>query len=291
MRWNVSKWLVYPLALGALAWASGCGGPEKEIELSLKEHVLFFSNFEKGVDALSCAGSPLADIVADARTRTVPEGDEAGGHLVDGYLVFEKDAGALSYAAKGNFPYSRNTPWSGGVSFWLSTDTSSDLEGSFAEPFHIGRNEGNAFPWNDAVVFVDFDNKNPPPVLRFGCYPNKEQEITDEMVDRRVIRVENINWKRNKWHHIAITWTNFNSGKSDAEWALFIDGVEKGRKKGIRQDITWNMNEQVVRFNHDRKYVGKMDEIAIFDKMLTSGDTKYLSKPRRPLNVLLKKDR
>ena len=81
MQWNVSRWLVCPLALSALAWAFGCSGPERKIEAGLREHVLFFSNFEKGVDALSCAGSPLA-MISDARTYTVPEGDKAGGHPV-----------------------------------------------------------------------------------------------------------------------------------------------------------------------------------------------------------------
>ena len=50
------------------------------------------------------------------------------------------------------------------------------------------------------------------------------------------------------------------------------------------------MADQVVRLNH-YKYTGKIDEIAIFDKMLMPEEAQYLYNPRLPLNTLLKKDR
>ena len=266
---------LFPLLLSL---SLGCGGPEKEIEESLRAHVLFFSNFEKAVDALYSVGSEFVEI-DNYRSRREPDGG-----IPDGYFTFDKGARALSYQAKGNFPYSENSAWSGAVSLWLAYDPNSDPEADFPEPFHIGRKEG--FPWDDAVISVDFTK--PPRDLRFGCYPNKTQDLTDEMIDQRVIRVKDIQWKLTEWHHIVITWSNFNSGKANAEWALFVDGVEQGRKKGLRQDITWNMEDQIIRFSH-YKYTGKIDEIAIFDKMLTPNEAKYLHKPKRPLNELLKK--
>ncbi len=47
-----------------------------------------------------------------------------------------------------------------------------------------------------------------------------------------------------------------------------------------------------IRFNNYKTaYAGKIDEIAIFNTMLDPADVIYLYKPKRPLNVLLKKDR
>ncbi|MDP6775461.1 MAG: hypothetical protein QGI83_01715 [Candidatus Latescibacteria bacterium] len=281
MHWRIPSLPAVPALLGILLLAAGCGGPEGRAEGILNEHVLFFSNFEKGVDALSCTGSPLAEIDG-GRTHHHPDGGKTDGHV-----AFEKDAGPLSYAATGSFPYGR-TAWEGGVSFWLSVDPQGDLEADYPEPFHIGKRDGSSFPWDDAVIFVDFTK--PPRALRFGCYPDKAGEITDEMVSERVIRVDGVGWKAGEWHHIAITWRNFNSGKANAEWALFVDGKEKGRKKGLRQDVTWNMETQVMRFNH-YKYSGRIDDIAVFDVMLTPNEAKYLANPRKPLNALLKKDR
>jgi hypothetical protein len=262
--------------------AAGCGGPEREIEQKLRDHVLFFSNFEKGVDALSAAGSILADIDG-ARTR-----HQLNGGIQDGCLTFEQDAQALSYAARGNIGYKPNQAWAGAVSFWLGVDPSKDLEADYPEPFHIGKRSGNAFPWDDAVIFVDFTK--PPRSLRFGVYPDKTGEISDQMVAANLIAVSGLKWKSDEWHHVLITWRNFNSGKADAEWALFIDGKEKGRKKGIRVDLTWDIDSQVLRFNH-YKYAGRMDEIAVFDAFLNEADARYLHAPKKPLNVLLKKDR
>jgi hypothetical protein len=256
----------------------GCGGPEKAIENKLEEHLLFYSNFEKGVDALWAAG----DVSAQGdwgKTR-----HHLNGGVVDGSVEFEKDATSMSYNAKTHFAY-RDQAWGGAVSFWTSVDVST-LEADFPEPFHIGKKEGNAYPWDDAVIFVDFTK--PPRSLRFGCYPNKVSEISDAMVDKHVIQVPNIGWKAGDWHHIVISWDNFNSGKADAEWSLYIDGVEKGRKSGMLMDVTWNIDDVSARFNH-YKFSGQIDEIAIFGRSLNAVDATYLHAPKKPLNVLLKK--
>ncbi len=265
------------IALLALI-AVSCGGPEKAIEDKLEANVLFYANFEKGVDALWAEGDRSARIDG-ARTR-----HHLNGGIVDGSVEFETDATALSYNAKTNFAYS-DSAWSGAASFWMAADVSG-LIADFPEPFHIGKREGNAYPWDDAVIFVDFTK--PPRSLRFGCYPDKQGEISDAMVEKHVIQVPNINWKSGQWHHIVISWSNFNSGKADAAWSLYVDGVEKGRKSGILMDTTWDIGDVTARFNH-YKYTGQIDEIAVFGTSLNAGDATYLYKPIRQLNQLLKK--
>ena len=255
-----------------------CTSPEQAIEESLKASATFFASGE-GVDA-SLASGP-ADAVIDGVKSSLTDGK------VDGYIYFEKGSGALTYGAKENFPYS-NQAFAGAISFFLSVDPAQDLEANWPEPFHIGKKEGNSFPWDDAVMFVDF-SKAPERALRFGCYPNKTQDVSDQMVSERVISVSPLNWRANEWHHIVITWSNFNSSQANAEWALYIDGVEKGRKGPIRQDVTWNMADQVMRFNHTG-YVGKLDEIAIFNKMLTADEIKYLGNPKQEIKKLLRRD-
>jgi len=267
-----------------IAGVLSCGGPEKAVEEKLSDHVLFFSNFEKGVDALSSAGSTLAEIDGALTTHHITEGVWETEKTSDGYISFSEGSGALIYKAKDNFPYLGRKPWAGSVAFWMGVNPETELKANYPEPFHVGKK------WDDAVIFVDFDKKHGPPALRFGCYPDKLGEVSDEMVEKRVIRVENVNWKSSEWHHIVITWENFNSGKADAEWALYVDGKERGRKKNLKQDISWDLDAQTIRFNH-YKYQGKIDDIAVFDVSLDSKEVAYLFKPRIPLNNLLKKDR
>ena len=268
------------LALLALTHL-GCGGPEKAIENKLEEHVLFYSNFEKGVDALWSAGDATAQ--GDwGKTR-----HRLNGGIVDGSVEFETGAKAMKYKAKGNFAY-QDQSWGGAVSFWTSVDVDS-LQADWPEPFHIGKSkskEGKALPWDDAVIFVDFTK--PPRSLRFGCYPDKQGEISDAMVSKHVIEVANIGWKAGEWHHIVISWSNFNSGKADASWTLYVDGVEKGRKSGILMDLSWNIADVTARINH-YKFIGKIDEIAVFGIPMDAADAAYLHAPIKPLNILLKK--
>ena len=257
----------------------GCGGPEREIEDKLTENVRFFSNFEKGVDALWSEGDRSANPWDGANTR-----HHLNGGIVDGYVEFEKGATAMGYAAKTNFAYS-DKAWGGAVSFWASVDVAA-LEADFPEPFHVGKREGNAYPWDDAVIFVDFTK--PPRALRFGCYPDKQGEISDAAVVKHVIQVPNIGWKSGEWHHVLISWDNFNSGKANAEWSLYIDGAEKGKKSGVLMNVSWSISDVTARFNH-YKFTGQLDEIAVFATSLNAKDAAYLHNPVRPLNVLLKK--
>ena len=87
---------------------------------------------------------------------------------------------------------------------------------------------------------------------------------------------------------MAIGWKNFNSGQSDAEWVLYVDGKEAGRKTGMQLDISWNTTDLPLRFNH-YGYAGKIDEVAVFNKMLSPEEARYLHSPKRALNILLKK--
>ncbi len=255
-----------------------CGGPERAIEESLRAHILFFANFEKGVDALDSLGKDLATFDT-ANTNHISEGGNP-----DGYLSFKPNARALEYAGKDNLAYIANSAWAGSVAFWLKADIAS-FEATYPEPFHIGKKDGGGYPWDDAVVFVDF--KKADNTLRFGCYPDKDGEITDTVVAERVIAVP-VNWQPDDWHHVAITWSNFNSGNADAEWALYVDGELAGRKGPLPQRVTWDIENLVMRFNHF-KYPGGVDEIAVFDKMLTADEVKYLTDPKHPLNKLFYK--
>jgi len=159
---------ILPVTL--LFLSTACGGPEKAIEESLRTHVLFFANFEKGVDALDSAGVPLANFDT-ANTDHIKEGGNP-----DGYLSFNTGSGALNYTGKDNLAYRANGAWSGGITFWLKTDLAS-FEADYPEPFHIGKKDASGYPWDDAVIFLDF--KKADNTLRFGCYPDKDQEITD----------------------------------------------------------------------------------------------------------------
>lgn len=276
LKLHVSRTVMYGLAAVAMI-TSGCGGPQGAIEDKLRENVVFFSNFEKGVDALWSGGSGIADFDGE-KTR-----HELNGGIEDGALRFQEGAAALSYKAERNFPYS-TSGFDGAVAFWANVNSAA-FDVDYPEPFHIGKRDGG-FAWDDAVIFVDF--KKPANELRFGCYPNKTGEVTDEMASAHTISLSGVNWKDGDWHHIVISWSNFNSGKQNAEWALYVDGKEVGRKKNLKMDLTWDMPNQVFRFNH-YKFAGVVDELAVFKTSLEPADAAYLFKPRRPLNLLLKK--
>ncbi|MHB8902517.1 MAG: LamG-like jellyroll fold domain-containing protein, partial [Thermoguttaceae bacterium] len=44
-------------------------------------------------------------------------------------------------------------------------------------------------------------------------------------------------WQPAEWHHLAITWANINSGRSDARVALYVDGKLAESREGLRLDV------------------------------------------------------
>lgn len=44
-------------------------------------------------------------------------------------------------------------------------------------------------------------------------------------------------WQAEQWHHVAITWGNINSGRSDAELALYLDGKLVQSRSNLRLDV------------------------------------------------------
>ncbi len=41
-------------------------------------------------------------------------------------------------------------------------------------------------------------------------------------------------WRSGRWRHVTATWTGINSGRADAEIALYVDGRPAGRRTGLR---------------------------------------------------------
>ena len=71
------KQVVTCIVIASLSLTWACSGPEKEIEEGLSTQVLFFSNFEKGVDAFTATGSGTRR--TGRGIHTLPEHRRKGG--------------------------------------------------------------------------------------------------------------------------------------------------------------------------------------------------------------------
>ncbi len=102
-----------------------------------------------------------------------------------------------------------------------------------------------------------------------GQTPIKEEDPNAPMV-----RVPKIDWKAGDWHHVVLTWKNFDTGKADAVSALYLDGKLIGEVKDRAIAMDWDAEQAGVYVAVN--YIGLLDELSMFDRALTADEVTQL---------------
>ncbi len=178
--------------------------------------------------------------------------------------------GRIYFPAKGNVGY-RAGGWSGAVSFWLNTDPNKLLKTKFCDPIQIThKGAGNGGLW------LDFNDAKPRD-LRHGAFPAvppRGKPIPEDDPNAPLVRVKAIDWEAGAWHHVVLSWQNFDSGKPDAVSTLYLDGKRIGQIKDRALAMDWDLDKTGVYVAVG--YIGLLDELAVFGRNLTDDDVRTL---------------
>ena len=205
------------------------------------------------------------------RVRVAPGAGVSGGALeiralsADNAFVFFPAKGKLAVRAGG---------WGGAVSLWVKADLARIPETSPWDPFLVVEKN-----WNNGAVWCDFAPGAPPRDLRVGLFPAVPPDKVPPTLEEGEaiwLRSKAPSFKTNVWHHIAQVWGNFDSGKSDAWTACYLDGEPVGRVEG--RDGTMNWNLDALRFPVGSGMVGFVDEVALFGRPLTGAEVARLAR-------------
>jgi len=170
----------------------------------------------------------------------------------------------IFYNSKDNISYNPQT-WSGTISFWLSVDPSTDLDG-YSDPIQITDTN-----FNDASIWVDFTDADPPN-FRLGVIGDISAWSLDTLnypfvvaFEKRLVNVEEPSFSRSKWTHILITYKDLGTSNSLAN--LYLNGEKKGAISGIDDPFTWVLDESKIFLGLG--FTGLMDDLSIFNKPFT----------------------
>ncbi len=246
---------------------------------ALKEAMTFYVSFDNGVKADFASGDPniytANGSYVDMKRKL--EGIQVGMNnpnhqITEGNGKFgdafefgkEKNSQVIFYKSKNNIAYNPQS-WSGSISFWLSVDPSTDLEG-YTDPVQI-----TDVNFNDASIWVDFTDHDPPK-FRLGVIGDKNEWSKDTLdtpskivFEKRIVTVENPKFTRSSWTHILITYDALGTANSQAN--LYLNGVKQGTVSGIDDPFTWELEESNIFLGLG--FTGLMDELSIFNKPLT----------------------
>jgi hypothetical protein len=205
-----------------------------------------------------------------------------------GALRFTKKSDTtVFYQTLKNLPY-RPTDWAGTVSFWLRTDPATDLAPGYCDPVQI-----TSKAWNDAAFFVEFEKRKEDIPFRLGVY-----------ADLKVWNPRNLKWEAipaaekplhtvahppfagDRWTHVVFTFDRFNTGLQDGTARLYLDGKLEGSIPTRTQTFTWTPENAHVMLGLG--YVGRFDELALFDRALTADEVRQLNTLETGVRALLK---
>jgi hypothetical protein len=170
----------------------------------------------------------------------------------------------------------RDLNWNGTVSFWLRTDPEKSLEPGFCDPVQITPRE-----WNDAAFFVEFEKRPDSIPFRLGAYadfkvwnPENREWGKIPFSEKPLLAVEKPPFAGNRWTHVAFTFSNFNTGRTDGVASLYLDGENRGTIAERQQRFTWETAKPLVMLG--LSYIGFMDDLALFNRALADKEVQTL---------------
>ncbi len=252
---------------------------------TLKRALTFHASFDHGLDADLAVGDPRlysapAMVKHDGAIPGLPKDgfvtlEKGGGKFGDGLRFHRNSPGMIFFEAFRNLPYTTND-WNGTVSFWLSLSPDEDLEPGYTDPLQI-----TPKGWNNAAFFVEFTKDDKPRQFRYGAYAdlsvwNPHQRDWDKIPfeEKPLIKVENPPFRRDQWTHVVFTFEHFNTGKSNGVARLFLNGEPRGTMSARQQTFSWDPTRAMIM--PGLSYVGRWDELAIFNRALSGSDIRTL---------------
>jgi hypothetical protein len=246
------------------------------VPASLRPALSFHASFDKGPGADFARGDKAIYSAPDYKQQ-----GSAKAGMGDVDAAIEKGAGlagsdALKFRSKNTralfFRGDRNVaPAAGTLSFWLRLDPQKDLAPGFCDPIQVTDKA-----YNDSAIWVDFTKDEVPRHFRLGVFGslkswNPKDVPPDKNPDfmKRLVVVERPPFSRERWTHVAVTWSGLDSGKG-ATATLFVDGKRIGSAAGIKEAFEWDPARLAIRLGVN--YVGLMDEVAVFNRALSESD-------------------
>ncbi len=202
--------------------------------------------------------------------RIAPEKGVSAGAME--CLDILPNRGRIFIPAKGNLAFS-NKGWGGAVSFWINTNPDTVFKSSYCDPVqitHKGAHNGG--------LWIDFPNTKPRD-MRMGIFPGLKAEqkpLKESDPKASIVRLPKVGFQTGEWHHLVLSWKNFDTNKPNAHAQLFVDGKLIGEIKNRDLAMNWDMDQTGIYLAVS--FIGLMDEFAAFNRPLTPREITHLHK-------------
>ncbi|WP_437194438.1 LamG domain-containing protein [Planctomicrobium sp. SH527] len=272
----------------AVSTSVGFAGDNEALSKALTLH----ASFDTGMNA---------DYSRGDKTCYVSERGKQVQAEANSDVTIAKDAGrfgdALHFTKKSGYrPEFRGTDvlnyndknWSTTVSTWLCVNPDKELEPGYCDPVQIVGNDSKK-----GFIFLEWSKDETPRFFRYAIRPlfeiwNPENVGWEQIpaAKRPMIQVADAPFDSNKWTHVVFTVENGNDKTKPQQGKLYIDGKLIGTIQNW--DLTFGWNPEKVLLVLGAAYVGKIDDLAVFDRALTDDEVKQLHQLKTGVRELYK---
>ncbi|MBI3824119.1 MAG: hypothetical protein HY289_15735 [Planctomycetes bacterium] len=259
----------------------------------LKQAVTFYASFDESLmpeigvgPIMTRSGDPTdpTKLTFEAgfnkNIYKIAKGKGVAGGCLDATEVLP-NRGRFYYPVKGNLAYKKGG-WGGACSMWINMDPQA-LKLQFCDPVQITQKGAN-----NGGIWFDFNDAKPRD-LRMGVFPAVPAGTVgakESDADAPMVRVPKVAFKAGEWHHVVLSWSNFDTGKKDAIATLYIDGKKIGAVKDRAIAMDWDIEKAGIYTAVG--YTGLLDEMACFNRALTADEVAALHKTPGLLQSLKK---
>lgn len=276
--------------VAAVAFAAT--GSDGFADEALRRALVFHASFDVGYDADFSKGDPVAYVKSGGGLQPLPGDNEEVLLAPDagrfgGALRFPKK-GSLRPAYRGEGVLGYNAKdWSATVSLWLRTSPDEDLEPGYCDPIQVvGDDTKKGF------VFLEWSKDHTPRYFRYAIRPLIELwdpeglgwEVVSE-AKRPMVQLKQAPFSNQRWTHAVFTLERINAGKDVSGGTLYLDGRRQGRIENF--DLTFGWDPAAVMLVLGAAYVGDIDEVSVFDRVLEADEVGRLFALEKGVSPLL----
>jgi len=216
-------------------------------------------------------GQDLLRATATDEVKLAPEAGRFGGALhftkKNSFRPAFKDGGVLGY---------NDRNWSATVSVWLRLNPDKDLEPGYCDPVQIVGDDSKK-----GFIFLEFSKDETPRFFRYAIRPlfhiwnpDNVQWGDIPFEKRPMVQVERPPFSREAWTHVAFALENINDKSKPPVGRLYLNGDLQGEIENW--DLTFGLDPSRVLLVLGAAYVGHMDDLAVFNRVLTAAEVKRI---------------
>jgi hypothetical protein len=201
--------------------------------------------------------------------------DQGAGRFGDALWFTKKGNVKPFFKGPGILDYNDKN-WSGTVSVWLRLNPDVDLEPGYCDPVQIVGHDGKK-----GFIFLEWSKDENPRLFRYAIRPlfhiwNPTNVPWGDIpfAKRPMVQVARAPFSREKWTHVVFTYENINDKAKKPVGKLYIEGQLQGAIENWDLTFGWEANKVLLTLGS--AYIGWMDELAAFDRALSTTEVKVL---------------